>query len=110
MQEKCIKKSTLFKKAIKYIEQQDYDDWFVLSAKYGLLSQQDVIDPYDLTLNTMKVAERKEWSELVLRQIENMQLDIDQIDFYAGAKYREYLIPALEEKGIVVMCRFKEKQ
>ncbi|UOK56151.1 hypothetical protein MGI18_14030 [Bacillus sp. OVS6] len=51
--------STLFKKAVKYIEQQDYDAWFVLSAKYGLIRQQDVIKPYDLTLNNMKAAERK---------------------------------------------------
>lgn len=92
--------STLFKKAIKYIEQQDYDEWFVLSAKYGLLRQQDVIEPYDLTLNTMKVSERKEWFKSTLSQIENLQMDITQIDFYAGIKYREYLTPALQQKGI----------
>ncbi|MFE0620054.1 DUF6884 domain-containing protein [Priestia aryabhattai] len=92
--------STLFKKAVKYIEQNKYDDWFVLSAKYGLLRQHDVIEPYDLTLNNMKVSERKIWSELILKQIENLQLNIKQIDFYAGAKYREYLIPMLELNGI----------
>ena len=27
-------------------------------------------------------------------------MDISQIDFYAGSKYREYLIPALEQDGI----------
>lgn len=32
---------------------------------YGLLRQQDVIEPYDLTLNMMKVSEQKEWSRLV---------------------------------------------
>lgn len=93
--------STLFKKAIKYIEQQDYDDWYVLSAKYGLLRQHDVIEPYDLTLNTMKVVERKNWSESVLRQIEDLRIDISQFDFYVGLKYRQYLIPVLEEKGII---------
>ncbi|MCQ6281609.1 DUF6884 domain-containing protein [Bacillus sp. EB600] len=92
--------STLFKKAVKYIEQKDYDNWFVLSAKYGLLRQQEQIDPYELTLNNMKVSERKEWSKLVLEQIENLHVDIAEIDFYAGAKYREYLIPVLEHKGI----------
>ena len=66
--------STLFNKATKYIEQQDYDDWYVLSAKYGLLRQQDLIEPYDLTLNNMKVSERKKWAELVLKQIENLQI------------------------------------
>src|SRR4051812_14248834 len=97
---KMYQKSSLFSKAIKYIEQQNYDNWFVLSAKYGLLSQQDVIEPYDITINTMKVSERKEWSKLVAKQLENLQMDITQIDFYVGSKYREYLIPTLEEKGI----------
>ncbi|MFJ8264773.1 DUF6884 domain-containing protein [Peribacillus asahii] len=95
--------STLFKKAIRYIDQQNYDDWYVLSAKYGLLRQQDVIEPYDLTLNNMKVSERKEWSKLVLKQLENLQMDINEIDFYAGAKYREWSIPAFEEKGTSCM-------
>src|SRR4051794_27385870 len=93
--------STLFKKAVKFIEQRDYDNWYVLSAKFGLLSQHDVIEPYDLTLNKMKAAERKTWSELVLEQIDNFQLNLKQIDFYAGVKYREYLIPLLEQKGTV---------
>jgi cytoplasmic iron level regulating protein YaaA (DUF328/UPF0246 family) len=93
--------STLFKKAVKFIEQRDYNEWYVLSAKYGLLRQRDVIEPYDLTLNNMKAAERKTWSELVLRQVQNMQLDITEIDFYAGEKYRQYLIPALKQMGIV---------
>jgi hypothetical protein len=93
--------STLFKKAVKYIEQQDYDDWFVLSAMYGLIRQQDVIKPYDLTLNNMKAAERKEWSKLVFKQIDNLQLNLKQIDFYTGEKYRQYLIPVLEQKGII---------
>ena len=95
--------STLFKKATEYIKQQDYDDWFVLSAKYGLLRQIDVIEPYDITLNNMKVSERKEWSESVLKQIDDLDLNITQIDFYAGEKYRQYLIPALVQKGIT--CR-----
>ncbi|MGU3394203.1 DUF6884 domain-containing protein [Priestia sp. D51] len=92
--------STLFKKAIKFIEQRDYDDWFVLSAKYGILKQHEVIEPYDLTLNNMKASERKIWAELVLKQIENMKLNLSHIDFYMGIKYRQYLIPALEQKGI----------
>ncbi|PFM82687.1 hypothetical protein COJ46_02435 [Bacillus sp. AFS077874] len=93
-------KSTLFKKAIKYIEQQDFEDWFVLSAKYGLLNKQEIINPYDLTLNNMKVKERKEWSRLVFKQIEDLNLNIERIDFFAGSKYREFLIPNLENRGI----------
>ncbi|MCM3790337.1 hypothetical protein M3221_18325 [Domibacillus indicus] len=92
--------STLFKKAVNFIEQQGYDDWYVLSAKYGLLRQKDLIEPSDLTLNTMKVSERRKWSEMVIKQLEDLQLDITNVDFYAGAKYREYLIPTLTKKGL----------
>jgi cytoplasmic iron level regulating protein YaaA (DUF328/UPF0246 family) len=95
------RESTLFKKAVKYIEQQDYDEWYVLSAKYGLINQNDVIEPYDLTLNNMKASERKTWSDLVLKQLRNLESDLKQIDFYSGVKYREYLIPVLEEKSII---------
>ncbi|SNS86589.1 hypothetical protein SAMN05444672_10330 [Bacillus sp. OK838] len=93
--------STLFKKAVNFIEQRDYDKWYVLSAKYGLLYSDDVFEPFDLTLNNMKAAERRTWSGLVLKQIDNLQLNLKQIDFYTGVKYREYLIPVLEQKGII---------
>jgi hypothetical protein len=93
-------KSTLFQKATKYVEQQEYDDWFVLSAKHGLLKQNQEIAPYDLTLNSMKTGERKAWSEMVRKQIDDLMINITQADFYAGQKYREHLIPVLIQKGI----------
>lgn len=100
MARQMYQKSTLFRKATKYIEQNNYDDWFILSAKYGLLHKEDIIEPYDLTLNTMKTLERKLWSELVLKQMDDLFLNITEIDFYTGLKYREFLIPTLEQKGI----------
>jgi cytoplasmic iron level regulating protein YaaA (DUF328/UPF0246 family) len=103
------RKSTLFNKAVKYIEQQDYDNWYVLSAKYGLLKQNHEIEPYDLTLNNMKVSERKTWSDLVLKQLRNLECNLKQIDFYAGSKYREYLIPVLEHEGIICNVPLQRK-
>ncbi|MBS4193215.1 hypothetical protein KHA94_24285 [Bacillus sp. FJAT-49705] len=93
-------KSTLFKKATIYIESKDYVDWFILSAKYGLLRKQDVIEPYDVTLNSKKASERLNWSKRVLDQIEGLHQNVKQADFYVGKKYREYLITMLEQKGI----------
>lgn len=40
-------KSSLFKKAVKFIELQNYHNQYVLSASYGFLRQNDVIEPYD---------------------------------------------------------------
>ncbi|WP_413299667.1 DUF6884 domain-containing protein [Bacillus sp. 1P10SD] len=90
--------SQLFKKAVSYIEKQEYNDWFILSAKYGLVDQETVIEPYDLTLNNMKAVDRKKWSIDVFKQIKELQPH--QLDLYAGKKYREFLIPLLEMNGI----------
>lgn len=32
-------KSQLFSKAVRYVENNEYDDWLILSAKYGLLQK-----------------------------------------------------------------------
>ncbi|MEC5425868.1 hypothetical protein QGM71_20650 [Virgibacillus sp. C22-A2] len=91
--------SNLFKKARAYVEMTEYDDWFILSAKYGLLNKETLIEPYDITLLTMNAKERKVWSENVYSQLKGMK-DC-QFDFYAGARYREFLIPLLKKDGIV---------
>jgi hypothetical protein len=91
--------STLFKKAKAFVEKQGYDDWFILSAKHGLLSKDTIIDPYDVTLINMKAADRKAWTHKVFEQL--TKISPSHIDFYAGQKYRQYLIPMLEEKNVV---------
>lgn len=98
---KMYLKSALFNKASRYVEQNNYDDWFILSAKHGLLPKEQIIEPYDITLNNMKSSERKEWSLTVLKQLEERLKGRYSIDFYAGKRYREKLIPELEKKGIV---------
>jgi hypothetical protein len=78
-------------------------------CKIWTLKKYDEIELYDLTLNNMKEPERKTWSELVLKQKESLQLKPIEIDFYAGVKYREYLIPSLEQKGIICNVPLKGK-
>lgn len=91
--------SQLFRKARNYIEQNNYDIWFILSAKHGLLKPTDIIEPYNITLNTMKKNEIVEWSHRVYDQL--CKFELYQVDFYAGEKYRKYLISLLEEKDII---------
>ncbi|WP_341351973.1 DUF6884 domain-containing protein [Bacillus cereus] len=100
----------MFSKAIKNIEQNNYDNWFILSPKHRLLHKEEIIAPYDLTLNSMKTSERKNWTKLVLSQLEDMQEKVAQIDFYAGTKYLEYLFPALEQRGIACNVPLKGEE
>ena len=93
-------KSTLFTKAVAYIEQGNYDQWFILSAKHGLLHPVVRVAPYETTLHKMNVMEVKEWSEEVFASL--MVHKPTEVDIYAGERYRRYLIPLLRDAGIRV--------
>ena len=93
--------SDLFRKAYKYCTKK-YDCVAILSAKYGLLLPDDVIDPYNVTLNEMSSDEIRNWSSKVFSQM-NSRLDLNnlaRVFFHAGKNYRRYLIPKLESAGI----------
>ena len=93
--------SDLFRKAYAYAIKH-YDDVAILSAKYGLLSPDEEIIPYELTLNKMTKAYQNAWAERVFTQLKN-RFPFDQIStvfFHAGIAYRRHLVPLLVEQGI----------
>lgn len=90
--------STLFKGTSAYAREVS-DQWFILSAKYGLLKPDQIIAPYEKTLNTMPAAERRAWAQTVIRDLRKWVNPGDEIIFLAGKRYREYLIPSLERIG-----------
>jgi len=93
--------STLFKLNLKYAGYLEPDDIFVLSAKYGLLDLNRKIEPYDQTLNTMRVSEVHDWAVKVLGQIKEIcTLDETEFTFLAGEKYRRYLVPYFKNAQI----------
>ena len=70
---------------------------FILSAKYGLLSTDTIIDPYEQTLKNMKSAERHRWAQEVISELrKHCDLDADNFVFLAGMPYRENLLPHLK--------------
>ena len=65
--------------------------WFILSAKYGLVDPNCKINPYDRSMNSMPMKERKEWAEDVSKKLRLHNTDIDTIYILAGQRYREFL-------------------
>jgi hypothetical protein len=98
---RCLYTSQWFRKARAYVEAANLS-WYVLSAKHGLLHPEAVIDPYEETLNTMPVAERRQWANSVLRQLEQTVPNVKRVIFLAGERYREFLADALVNRGIEV--------
>jgi len=88
--------SPLFKFSLQYAQKLDPDAIFILSAKYGLVALDEKIEPYDITLNDMRAAERKEWASKVISQLQtHADLSGDQFVILAGKHYRQYLLPRL---------------
>lgn len=78
------------------------DRWYILSAKYGLLEPNQLIEPYNLTLNTMRKAERVTWATGVWLQILRQEHPSETILMLAGKHYRDPLAGYLKSKGYTV--------
>jgi hypothetical protein len=93
--------SDWFLKVRRYVEQSGAP-WFILSAEHGLVPPDEVISPYERTLNTMPVADRRHWAGRVITQLSERLPEADHVIFLAGARYREFLVEPLRRKGITV--------
>ena len=76
----------------KYAESLNPDAIYILSAKYGLLRPDDIIAPYEQTLNAAKDAQIRKWSIMVAGQIQRAGIDRSQkAIFLCGKNYRKYI-------------------
>lgn len=98
--------SPLFNKSRRYVEQL-CDSWFILSAKYGLVDPEDVIAPYEETLNKKSQPERKKWAEKVWGRLQKRLKPNDTVTILAGEKYRANLLPYLEGLGCQINIPMK---
>ena len=86
--------STLFRLSFAYAKKLKPDNIFILSAKYGLLNLNDEIAPYNETLNNKSTSDIKLWAKKVVIELEKLtNLGNDLFIFFAGKKYRKYILP-----------------
>lgn len=93
--------SDWFRKARRYAEASG-SPWFVLSAKYGLVNPNEMVAPYERTLNTMSVADRRQWANRVLAQLDETAPGLGRAVFLAGKHYREFLVDQLGSRNVAV--------
>ena len=88
--------SPLFRLNLAYATKLKPDAIYVLSAKYGLVPIDDIIEPYDLTLNSMSIAQVRIWADRILLRLWDISdLEQDHFVFLAGERYRRFLLPHL---------------
>lgn len=93
--------SQLFRKVRTSVESQNFDNWFILSAKYGLLDKNTVIEPYNVFLGSFNKQQKNDWADKVVNSV--IELKVTEVSLFAGRLYRELLVSKLEGKGIKVL-------
>lgn len=88
--------SPLFKGAYAYAKKLNADKIFILSAKYGLLDEEQLIEPYNETLNTKSDNEIRIWADKVYAELQRKtNVQTDEFVFLAGERYRKHLVAKL---------------
>lgn len=98
---KDLYQSDWFTKARRYVEAIG-SPWFILSARHGLIGPDDVISPYEQTLNTMGVSARRAWADMVRDQMGKRMPNASHIVVLAGGRYREFLMNYLRRRSDAV--------
>ncbi len=67
-------------------------DWYILSAKHGLVDPEKTIAPYNLALTDLRAAERRTWSQRVLDDLAARVpvLRGSTIEIHAGKAYADF--------------------
>jgi hypothetical protein len=93
--------SAWFRKASTYAARVA-DEWYILSAKYGLVAPGTIIEPYDETLNRMPIAARRAWARRVIEDLRRVLKPGDHVVILAGSRYRQDLMDPIRQMGCSV--------
>lgn len=95
----ALYRSALFRKSL-LAALDAADKVYILSAKHGIISCGETIEPYDVTLKTMRKDERLAWGERVGPQLDKVLKRSDTAAFYCGEEYLAPLRPHLAARHI----------
>jgi hypothetical protein len=88
--------STLFNKSLLYA-QSNADRTYILSAKHGLLSLDDTIDPYELSIKSLNASQKIEWAQKVGGRLRQLVAAKDNVCLLAGREYSAPLLDCLKQ-------------
>ena len=89
--------SARFRYSLEYARTLKPDAIYVLSALYGLLELDQVVDTYDFTLVGKSESFKQEWADQVLRVLKTKtDLKRDHFIVLASNNYRKYLLDEME--------------
>lgn len=101
--------SPRFQEARKFAES-FADHWFVISAKYGLVSPETAISPYDVALETFSLRQKTSWVDGIVESLTKANLLNSRITVLASGSYASTLREKLENFGVDAAFPFLESE
>jgi 5'-3' exonuclease len=90
--------SALFKKSRAWAELAG-EPWYILSAKYGMVSPDTSLRPYDTSLKNVSPQERERWGDQVMSQLGKVASPPDLVFLLAGSTYSAAILKRLVDAG-----------
>lgn len=99
--------SALFQKSKAYATTK-CTRWYILSARYGLIEPNQLIEPYGMMFDDLPGEQKFKWGQQVLASILQQRIvTYDVIVLLAGASYQAYLLPVLQARRYTVETPLK---
>lgn len=95
---KLIYTSTTFRESVRTAELLGIK-FSILSAKFGILDPDRIIDPYDVSIKGMDAASKAKWALEVVNQLSHIINDGTNVMFFAGEDYCKPLVHAAEHRS-----------
>lgn len=89
---------SLFRMARLYAEAWN-EPWFIVSAKYGLMDPERVIEPYEMRLQQRKGGNLQAWADRVATGIK-VEAGMEPVQLLMGRDYAEPIGRALDRVGL----------
>ncbi|EKS35140.1 hypothetical protein HMPREF9696_02412 [Afipia clevelandensis ATCC 49720] len=99
-------KSPLFQNSI-YVANAIADEVFVLSALYGLVRQDEVLDPYDLSLKSFDSTQSQQWGDRIAEKLSELSSFPTEAILFAGSSYVDPIASSLANSRITLKYPFK---
>lgn len=93
---------------LKSIAESNSAEWYILSAKHGLLSPEKIIQPYDLCLADCTDEYKRKWAEGIIKKFSHYNKDTLFL-VVANNDYSQHIVPLLISEGFKVAAPFLGK-
>ncbi|HEX7063571.1 MAG TPA: hypothetical protein VF199_00755 [Bacillales bacterium] len=91
--------SPLFRKSVKYALL-TYRRFYFYNAKDGLLLPEQIMEPYDVSIKTFTIEEKKHWAATVVDELKRYESPEEvTVYLHGGYVYRKFLQPELKRYG-----------